>query len=86
MVNNRSRLPVYWNRTKYPIVAEADCTGDNGKWQCPYCHTQSARTEIIEVTQRGMFEDVHHSLSACGKCHKRVAIFSTTKGRKHVSV
>ena len=86
MAHSRQREPVIWMGKKYPHVDEDSVRSDDGVVTCPYCHHKDGGNYVVEVTQRGMFEDIHRDLFTCPNCYKRMAIFSITKGRKHAKL
>lgn len=86
MARAKSRLPNMWNGNVYPQVDEAEATGDDGMFKCPYCKTSKPYKEIVEVCQRGLFENHYHTLIVCVKCEQRMSLYSVVRGKQHVAI
>lgn len=86
MAHKGSRLPLRWEGKQYKSFDEPDCTGKNGRWQCPECNSQAKYKDVVEVKRSGMFEDHYNTLVVCSSCGFNIAIHSVVRNKKHVAI
>lgn len=82
----KRRLPIFWDRTKFSIVESSEVSNDDIAFVCPACSSNQLPKRVVEIWQRGQFEDHCHTLVSCKKCFRNYAVHHTERHEHHVAL